>query len=266
MYTVLFEIDSIGMTQLQPKTTSEDLLFRLEAFFRSDSSPSEFEKKKMHRDADALMRVAADEGSIIKAGLAALDWDTKNAKYFAENACRLDSSEATALNAALTCRFLNLFSEAASYAALALDRNPASFLSLHHTLEYKMGSGEIPSVIELAKKYETKFETLPNEAAAAMQITEFLDGAKVSHDRLKAELAAALAVLSEHRVRCIAMRWLHGNDPDGRANFVVGLSFKGDLDLEFKLEDQLAEKLSEFGDWDPNVLSIEFHHEAPNAV
>lgn len=245
----------------QPKTIATDLFDKLENWIVNGLHPTTFELKKLEREADALMRVAADEASIVKAGLAAIVWDVDKALYFVDNACRLDPSESTLLNSALTCRFMNLYPEAIAYGRRALAIAPNSSKAASHTLEYLMGCGDLEGARQLLAPFEQRGQHVSSDIEALRQISEFIEVNGVSESHLKAELEIAIAVLTAHKIRASGMQWSRENDPDGGDTYVITMYFKGDLSTELELESELAQKFADLENWNPNLLSIEFRYE-----
>lgn len=248
------------MTFGRPQTIGSELLDEMEALFADESKGNRFVIQKIRSDADKLAKVDAVVASIVKSSVAAFEWDISQVNYWVNNALSLSRSVATLTNAGITYRFINDFPKMFAYAEDCLKLAPKDPKVLEVALDSAMSSGFIASSIKILDSIDIQTEALQSRARNAVKVSSWLANCGILESQLQAEVAIALQVATENRVRIQSVSHVLSHDPDGRVFYSIPLSFYGTLDDEWRLESALAERLAERSDWRPHIMSVEFKH------
>ncbi len=87
-----------------------------------------------------------------------------------------------------------------------------------------------------------------------------LGGLELTEENQQSEISAAVELARINKVRIREIRQSIFTDPELGMQIVVELLFKGTIDDELLLEEQLASKLVALSHWDPSKLSVEFSY------
>lgn len=254
----------MAIEKKQPIT--DELFKRLELVFASGRQPSTFELRQLEREATNLAKVDASAASLIKAGVAAIQWDAENTRYWVQNACALDRTAVTYLNSALTCKFINDVKSAAEYAlkAAAIAVNDTSCIEA--AVGYLAMTGEIKRAQQFLAEHDKMGLDLDEVTRQISDMSLAMDELDISSERLCFEMNAAFSLLAKHKIRGSDISPSEEFDPDGGNSLCVGISFLGDLALEMQLEAELAELFVQEPGWNPNTLSVEFRYKSKNVL
>lgn len=245
------------MTTTRPATVSSELLDRLRRFLL-DAEPTEFEVRKLERDAEALSNASAVEASVARAGIAALRWDLTGVERWAKNALALDPrGHATLHNVALSFRMINRPDLGKASAEHAVIHAPLDFDVVDHAIGFFCSDGDLDRAVELERDYYQRAGTHRAVTVSAGQFASVLRDAGIPQARLRFELRAALDVLTEAKRRYKRIGFSIDREPDGQESVVVGVGFRGSFDEEMEFEAALAAKLASDGDWQPSRLAVE---------
>lgn len=261
-----FAIDLKNMNLIQPETIANSLFAKLESYISGGIAANDLDIRRLHREAETLMKVDPGPACIAKAGLAALEWNSAKARALVEEACSHDESMPTFVNASFTFRLLNDLQSAAEFGLRAVKLFPNTGTVISQTASYLIGMGEIEQAIDFLQQHQGKGLGLESVLSQTENIRLRTEELGVSEERLQNEIHAGLSVLTANKLRCNNLQWILGNDPDGEPSIAVALYFDGNLEQELALEAELAERLGEIPEWDPSVLSVELHYGEPNAL
>lgn len=241
-----------------PQTVAQTLFRRLESFFSSGEVPSAFEKRQMERDALALAKVDAADASHVRAGLAALEWDIPTMRAQLANACLLEPTARSYINAALTSRFANDLTSAVEYAykSLALAPNDAEIVA--KAADYVGSAGRLRDAKKILDRESSMGLKMTNAHKECEALVALADRLGIDEQILQQQIKIAIDLLSEKQVRYLRMEYDTHVDPDGGTSLIAEIEIRGSLELVMDLEDQLAARLCEEESWRPNVLSIEY--------
>lgn len=255
------------MSYAAPQTIANELFGRIELLFGSDDAPTEFTKRQLLRDAEALAHADPSASSMVKAAIAAFSWDLPQAQHWIDNAMRLSSAIDTQVNAALTYKFLNRFDLAAGLSLETLKQGPRNAEVVNRTLSYLIWSGQLDKAVPVYQAaVENKVE-LAEEVLDPAFYLQAMGRIGVAQERLVYELAAAYDVLTQNRKRARFLTNALEVDPEsGDESILFGLGFWGTLPDEMRLESQLAQVFSDQPDWNPAALSVELQYEQPQHV
>lgn len=250
----------------KPQTISSTLFQELELLFEDDAPPNAFKLAAIKRSAEALAKINAADASLVRAGVAALEWDFEKAAYQIRNALTLDRSTVVLLNSALTFSALNEVEKAADLTLQAVKLSPNDQQAVTQAIECLMSAGRITEAQSLVQNHIKMGLPLQEDEIELDGLCEYLQQSGMEEIRIRAELEAAYSILNSRQLRCRAIAWKIASDPDGGQGLVFELGFKGNIGLELELEAELAEALSSKETWDPNVLNVEFHYIKPNVL
>jgi hypothetical protein len=252
------------MSPAIPVTIAKDLLGRIEHLFGSDDEPSEFVKRQLLREAEALTRVDPAVASMVKAAIAAFSWDLPQAQRWVNNAMQLSSSINTRINAALTYKFLNRVDLASDISVATLKLAPLDVEVVNRTLSYLIWSGQFDRAVPIYRDALANKVKLAEEVVDPEFYLQAMQRVGVSQQRLVFELAAACDVLTQNGKRVRFLTTAVEVDPEsGDESLLFGLGFWGSLDDEMRLESQLAHVFADAPGWNPSALSVELQYEQP---
>lgn len=250
------------MSPAAPVTIAENLLGRIELLFGSDDEPSEFVKRQLLRDADALSRADPAVSSMVKAAIAAFAWDLPQVQRWLNNAMQLSGSVSTRVNAALTYKFLNRFDLASDISVATLRAAALDKEVVNRTLSYLTWSGQLERAAIVYRDALASKVHLADDGINPELYLQAMQRVGVSQQRLIFELAAACDVLTRSNKRARFLTTDIEVDPEsGEESVLFGLGFWGSLDDEMRLEAQLAQVFADEPGWNPSALSVELQFE-----
>lgn len=250
----------------KPQTIASTLFQELELLFVSETSPSELQLLRIHKQADVLAKANASDASLVRAGVAALRWDVAEANYQIRNALALDRCVSTCLNSALTYSALNDAKGAADAAIDAVKCAPNSQQAVDIAIENLVAAGRVSDALALIDQHLKMGLTLEEDRAEIDVLYDHINLAQISEAQIQNELLVAYSLLTDRRLRCRQFSWAIDVDPDGGSCVLFSLGFNGDFGMEMQLEAELAERLALNSEWNPNRLSVEFFYEKKDAV
>ena len=250
------------MTFAVRQTVAATLLGEVEHFFVEDIRPDPFTISRLLRSADGLQRVDAAEASMVKAAIAALQWDAEECRHWVNNAVRLDGGLETLHNAAVSFENQNLMDEALVFIVRAYEMAPQNPKVVRRAVHGFYGAGMLAETAKLIQEATAQGIDLGEDVPMAEGICSFCNAHGISLDRLQFEHNAAMRVLTQAQKRASYLEHEVFLDHDGEKTLVMKVGFIGSLQDELHLEAALAPVLAEEPGWDPNLLSTEFHYSA----
>lgn len=253
------------MSFAHPKTIANDLFDRLEQLFLTDKEPDAFTSRLMFKEADALQSIEPDSASMVKAGIAAANWDHEKAAYWIDNALRLDRGTQTLQNAALTFKQLNQFDLSCECALQALALAPTVKELVNDAISCLIYTGRFNEASEHFRMATQENITLEKDIFDPADFVQVMKKLGLSEQRLCFELKAAYSALSQNNRRSRQLIATVSHDPDGGASLLLSIGFFGNLTDEMKIEADLAQALGEEPGWNPCVLATELNYLAQDA-
>jgi len=222
--------------------------------------------RRVRVDATQRRKVDASAASLIRAGVAAIQWDAEKTRYWVHNACSLNRTAVTYLNSALTFKFINDVKSAAEYAlkAAAIAVNDSSCITA--AVGYLAMTGEIKRAQQFLAEHDKMGLNLDEVTRHILDMSLAMDELDISPERLCFEMNAAFSLLAKHKIRASEVLPSEEFDPDGGNSLCVGIAFLGDLALEMQLEAELAELFVQEPGWNPNTLCVEFRYKSKNVL
>lgn len=248
------------MTIAARQTISNDLLDSLEKIINADAKPDAFTLKKLDRAADDLCGIDVVNGSIAKAGVAAIKWDVPSVKYWVKNALANDRSVHNLQNAAISLLAVNEIDGPVEFAEECYAVAPKDEAVVGRVLSDLIGAGHFRAakrIFESAVKDGVQVSEIDSQM---MKLDERLAHLGIGIEQAEAEMQAAIQVLRDYKFRAFDLSHTLFVDHDNVKSFVITVAFIGTIEDELLLEAALAVRLAEHANWNPSVLSIEFEH------
>ena len=246
------------MFQAKPATAGADAFDRLKLFMNVPPTP--FDLKRLEQDAKQLENASPSEAHTVRAGICALKWDANGAAFWSEKACLANGGATTRSNASVTFRYLNDLSRAIQYAHQAVKTAPLDRGGVLHLAALLVSAGRVAEAVAVRNEYLHRVPDGPPLENGPERISGFFDELGIREDQVHEEIAAAMLVLSEDRVRYDDVEYESDYEPDGAGLLVVKVKFRGDLAAEMRLESRLAQKLADMPRWNPSKLSVEYEY------
>lgn len=247
----------------RPATKSGPLFDLIGAHILENESPDDVTLARLRREAAAVLNTRERAvGHILLSGVSALEWDLEEAKRQVDLAVKADPSVHTFLNALVTFDVLGRPDVSVPYAAELARIAPSDAHAINEAsgIFVSVGRVEEAAAIQAAcleANSELKFEI------DAQDLASRLERAGISEDWLSEELQIARTVLVDAHFRPRQFEYQDDDDPDGGPFLSFCLRFYGSLQDEFRLDDELALKLSASERWNPSRLSVQLHYLVP---
>lgn len=248
------------MSAPQPKLADDRIFKQLEALYSSDEEPNEFLLMRLGQQASKIMHADPGSGIVIQAAIAGLQWQRDEALALSRRAVAVDPGVETLMNAALNVRNVNLVDEACSFVLSAYELAPMNDYVVSRTMFYLAYAGRLHEAARVHTRSSAVVRD-SNVSAVLERISSYAESIALmglSEERLRHELLLAYELLAFHKLRPKDVELEVATDPDGSSSFVATISVTGNLDLEMRLESELAIQLGASDDWNPCVLSVEF--------
>lgn len=248
------------MAYQQPQTTGNALIEKAQSYVDNPDQVSEFELKRLEKEADQLAKVDAATASTVKAAIAVCRWQPEEVEYWTNNALKNKRSFVTLANAAVNYRLTGNLSKSVeltteSYRMVAGDPESAenAFRSLLQTGRYQQA-------LDLVQDLVNKPDSLLKAIKAAEYTLQTLKDLGIDPDEVvrKIEIGARVAMEQHARIESISMHPI--NDHEDGMRLVAALNFPGDIQKEIALEDALVAKFYDDETWDPMKFNVEFHY------
>lgn len=245
------------MHKAQPLTIGSNLLTEIEQFGLTDELPSPFELMRLKRDADKLLKISAVESYVVKAGIAALEWDAAAVLDNASKALWLGSDVTTYLNCAHSLRFVGNFAGAADLMVEAAQRYPMSSDVLKFAVDLLVSAGRLRVAAKMCQDFVDRSLPLADFAESTILLAAKAEELGVTDEMMVAQAGFAFDVLTQHRRRMREYILVVSSDPDGSDVMVCRVQFIGSAIDEMRLESELACKLADLPDWNPCLFAME---------
>lgn len=244
------------MFHAKPATAGADVLERLHMFMWTP--PTEFDLRRLELDALRLEKADPSEAYTVRAAIGAIRWDVEAARKWSEKACVVDGSTITRVNASITFRFLNEVDLSAAYALNAFRNAPLDQTIATHCAAALTFAGRLSEAHEVFMDHHRRAGTTGQMAPDVTSVIRVLDACGSSENQLRAEVRAAMRLLSEEQIRHHKVEYEEVVEPDGGRALAVRIQYYGDIESELRLESKLAHRLVEMPNWNPAALSVEF--------
>lgn len=244
----------------RPASNSAALFDQIGDLLLSNAKPDALALARLRRDAGAVLKtkeVAA--GHILLSGVAALEWDAEVAKGHVDKALALEGSSWTLVNSIVTFNLLMRPDLAAELADAVSVQAPSDPQAVNHAAAVYVALGRVSE----AARMQTRCIDLNPSARFDMDASELLAAlqrAEVSEEWLGSELLIARQVLIDAQIRTRSLSYDDKDDPDGAPFISMALEFFGDIEQEFQLEDELAQRLAQDERWNPSRLAVQIHY------
>lgn len=255
--TALFEgWHTIVMTAPRPQTIGNRLMDEVFYHLRQDLTPTDFEMRRMSRDAGKLDLISPIEGALAFAAIAAIKWDEAEMKAQIERLLSINSSPISLFNASLVWRTLNNSDQALELSRMAWLAAPADDTYQRGYFGTLVRSGYLLEAHDFAKS--VALEGLAKEEVASLDRTVMaMKLAELTQERVVAELAVAFEVMKSHRIRNQRSGFATHRDPEsGMRSLVAIVNFVGNYDDEAALTASIAEVMIDMPEWNPAQLAI----------
>jgi hypothetical protein len=250
-----------AMTAAQPQTIANSLFSRLEELFALDRDVTIFETTQLSRAADKLASSDLVAATLVRAGVAALNWDIEAVATHVATVDRLNPDETDLLNCAFNFKKINNLELASCYSRRALDVATNNRDYLAKAVGYSLTSGNPSSANQMVLDRMHMHSDLTELLAMTQRICEWLQQILISEAQLKTEIGIALSLLTEKRIRYADVKFekidLHD---ENHTSLNVQVQFLGDFETEMQLESELAARQIDLPDWDISKLNVEFKH------
>ena len=247
-----------------PHQFANALFDRLEFFFRSDDVPDESTLRQLEREAETLAKVDAASSAMVKAGIAALRWDTEDTQYWIENALCLNPSVEMHHNAAVTYHRVVQLRQSADISKRMLHLFPKNTDLLNFAVRYFFYNGQFHRVTALHEN-AVKNGIVNPKIASYFARSQAIKRLGVAQERLQFEIAAAYDVLRQNQKRVRRWEVKAEKAPDGSESGVFAIYFLGTLKEEMVMELQLAQIFAGEPNWNPSLMSVELHYQSNHA-
>lgn len=248
------------MTFAKRKTVAHELFTQLENLFASDDMPDVFTLTKLQRDANALEKVDAATASLVRGGIAALNWDFSETERWVQNSIRLDGSVDNWLNVGLTYKQVNRLDLTAECALRGYAMAPKNQNVVASVLESLCICGRFTEAEGIYQQAIADDVALDSEIMVPSMHLRHMAELGIEPDRVTFEIMAAHHVLAIGRKRSRAIEVGIFTDHDGSDSMLIQLGFFGTLDDELRMESALAQLLGERPGWNPCLLSTELQY------
>jgi hypothetical protein len=199
------------------------------------------------------------DGSIVRAALAALQWDQKECLKWSLNAIALSPGDAHILyNCIVGSEKVNMSSLSVDCARKMYKLVPSDERSARAALVVLNGTGHFAEALKILEAPESQKMEFVKDIQILKPILEVLEERKVSLDQTSRELELAFEVLTEAKKRARTFEQDVFVDHDGQRSVFVKIGFWGDKQEQLRLEAALAHKLADLPDWNPDAFSTEF--------
>ena len=192
--------------QPSPVTKAADLIRSLAALAK-EIEPSEFELKRLEREAEKLLKVDAVAGHTALGAAASLRGDVKEVRYRHRLAAQLSGESAQSLhNFAASLAALGEFTEALEIARRAYSRAPADPDVLDGVVVASFFAGHFREAYELVSKWNGDNPERPYSPNSPVEaILSAIDRDAFTEERLREVLAIAYGVLRSSKVRTMGV-------------------------------------------------------------
>ncbi len=248
------------MTFVRRQTVASELFSELEVLFRQDAVPDNFTLARLERQAAALQQADAADASMVRAGIAALRWDTDKVDYWIKNALLLDNSIPNIENAALNWRQVVRMDKANELLLQCYEAAPRDTDVVNNAIESLGWNGQFIRAAEVIRKAVLDGIKLDADGLDPTGYLQDMQELDIDPNRIEFEIQSAYRVLANNCRRMQAFRIQTYTDHDGDSSIVVQLAFYGTLDDELRFESQLAELLSDEPGWNPCRLTTELQY------
>lgn len=244
------------MTAPRPQTIGDRLVTEAFHHLRQNSTPTDFEMRRMARDAGKLDAVSPIEGAMAFAAIAAIKWDTAEVEAQIERMLSIDRSPTALFNSALIFHTVNDSDRASELFREAWQKAPADATFQGGYFATLVRSGRLLDAHEFAGKVALQGEE-KEEAATLARTVRTLEKAGLTQERIAGELAVTLRMMTDHRVRSQRSGFGTQLDPESGASSLVAIvDFVGDYDDETTLTAAMAERLIDMPGWNPAQFAI----------
>lgn len=248
------------MAFAQRQTIADAVFKDLWDLFLSDEIPAVFTIRRLEKAAKDLVATDAAEASIVSAAVGALQWDISACRHWIDNAIRIAPNNPAVLhNASVTLQKVNLMDASADLAIRAYQTTPLDREVVRWAILAANGAGRFAESLHLLSDAKSN----KVEGVAVPKIDHIVDAMRalgVKPEQLHKEISVAFEVLTASRKRARDLQ--HGvfSDHDGTKSLYMTLGFLGTIEDELRLNAQLAERLVDMPDWNPDVLSTELRY------
>lgn len=249
------------MTILRPQTTSNQLLEEIERLSNVNGPTDELALRRLDRAADRLIGTNAAQGYGAKAAIAALRRDTAATQRFASLAVQnAPSNYAVLVNAAVSLRLAGALEDGIDYLRRALVLSPSDTRMTRDLCRWLLEAGRLDEAEQFAQRakkagaqlQDSELQHLRDQAAMMARL-------RVKPEQLAREVVLTQNVLRAHGLRPLGLEYSEVQDPDTGAPCMVHvLGFKGEVGQAIEMENELAEALGEYDDWDPLRLNMQY--------
>lgn len=247
------------MTYAVQQTVANELFRKIEDLYLSDHAPAQLEILRLQKSANDLMRVSPVEGSIVRAAIAALQWDQMECLKWSKNAIALNSGDpSTYYNCIVGAEKVNLPSLSVDCARQMYQLAPNDQGLAKTALVVLNGTGHFEEAQKIAHAAELQKMDFADNVRILKPIVEVLAERKISLDQTVREIELAFEVLTESKKRARTFEQNIFVDHDGQRSVFVKIGFWGDKQEQLRLEAALAYKLADLPDWNPDAFSTEF--------
>lgn len=246
------------MISSQPQTIADKLVGEIFDWLYSNAMPTEFEMRRMMRDAEKLTLIDPLGGALASGGLAALKWDLDKVDEQMKILLKNDTSPTTLCNASILYKLINDTGrtlELTHQAWNSAQTNPV-FCSA-----YLAALGRAGWLEEANKMREFLVHgPIANVQAELLSQTIFgMHEIGIRQEQVVQQLSVANVVMTEHCIRNRETLFRIQHDPDdGHASLLAVIKFAGDYDLEEKLAEATAERSIDIPNWNPALFTLSF--------
>jgi hypothetical protein len=246
------------MTVAQPQTTGTQLFNTAWAYLRADVSPTQFEMRRLEKEAEKLQRVDAVSAFAVRAVLSAIKWDTSEMHSELLSLLHLDRSAEMALNASLVCRMVNDSDGSVRLARQAWQLAPKNTAIVAGFYSSLLRAGRLHEAHRLSAELELG-EVEREQAKTVARTIATMERIALAEERLLEELRAGFEEMTVRRKRNQQTNFGTQVDPESDAvSLLVMLRFVGNYDDEAELAEGLTMRLIDTEDWNPAELAIQY--------
>ena len=250
------------MTAALPLTIANPLFRKLESLFQLNRPTTIFDTNSLKHEADKLAKTDAASACIVRAGLAALNWDLAETEKQTQRALQLAPNEANVLhNSAINFRQLNEIGMAANYAQQALSLATNNKMFLTDAYGFLSGAGYISDAYQILLDRLHMGLNLEDELSDAKFFSQCIKQLGIQELQIQTEIQLAMTVLRQHQLRFVdVVPEMSVFAEDEQPSLSIQIGFLGDFETEMQLESDLASRLIDLPGWDISKLSVEFSH------
>lgn len=222
-------------------------------------SVTEFDLRRLEREAEQLARVDAVTANTVKAAIAACRWDTQAVLRWSGAALQLERSYFTLSNAAVSKRLVGDLRAWADLSVEAYEQARTDVKAAVEACEALIFNARFTEALEISARFPNLAE-FAEVTKHARQLLNELESIGLNQVEVARQVEIGAMVCAEQHVRLETIKFFLVSDFEDGDRFVAAFVFQGEVSREIALDEALVEKFLDDLLWDPLKFSIEFHY------